>query len=76
MKICPPIVMVAVLEAPVFAATENLTVPFPVPVPPLVIVTQEALFSAVQEQLLVVITAMLPAVLAAAGKDWFVGLMV
>ena len=69
--------MFAVLEAPVFAETENLTVPGPVPLSPLVIVTQVALtlFIAVQEQLAVVVTAMLPAVLAAAGKDWLVGLM-
>ena len=69
--------MVAVLDAPVFAATENLTEPFPLPLAPSVIVTQEALalFTAVQEQLPVVVTVILPAVLAAAVKDWFVGLM-
>ena len=75
MKICPPIVIVAVLSAPVFAATEKVTVPDPVPLAGLVNVTQEALFVAVQEQLPVVVTAMLPSVLAAAVKVLFVGLM-
>ena len=77
MKICPPIVIVAVLSAPVFAATEKVTVPDPVPLAGLVIVTQEALllFAAVQEQLPVVVTAMLKSVLAAAVKVLFVGLM-
>ena len=68
--------MVAVLEAPVFAATEKLTVPFPFPLAlPPVIVTQEelALSVAVQGQLLGAITAKL-LVSAAAVKVLLVGL--
>jgi hypothetical protein len=67
--------MVAVLEAPVFAATEKLTVPFPFPLAPPVIVTQEelGLSVAVQGQLLGAVTAKL-LVSAAAVKVLLVGL--
>ena len=54
-------VMVPVLLLPVVLAdTEYETVPFPVPALPAVIAIHEALFEAVQEQLLVAVTPTLP----------------
>jgi len=43
-------------EAPVFAATENETVPEPDPLPPAVMATHETLLDAVHEHALVVLT--------------------
>ena len=60
MKVCPAIVRVAVLCAPLFGVTEIATVPFPLPVEPLVIVTQGELLVTVADhaQLLVAVTTM------------------
>jgi hypothetical protein len=59
----------------VFAATENPTLPLPVPDPPLVIVTHSALDEAVHEHVeLEAVTVTVP--LAPAGpKSWLVGEM-
>ena len=60
MKVCPAIVRVAVLCAPLFGATEIATVPFPLPGEPLVIVThgESPLTAAVHGQPLVAVTVM------------------
>jgi hypothetical protein len=58
----------AVRAAPVLAATENATVPFPAPVAPCVTVRKPALLTAPQVQLLVVLMESEP-VPPAAGKD-------
>lgn len=60
MKVCPAIVRVAVLCAPVFDVTEITTVPFPLPGEPLVIVTHGELLvtAAVQGQPFVAVTTM------------------
>ena len=51
MNVCPAIVSVPVRGlVEVFAATVYATVPFPVPLPPLVTVIQDALLEAVQAQ--------------------------
>jgi len=47
-NVCPPIVRVPVRAAPVLGATLNVTMPFPVPEAPFVIVSQEAFALAVQ----------------------------
>jgi hypothetical protein len=62
------IVRAAVRAAPVFAATENATVPFPAPVAPCVTVRNPALLTAPHVQLLVVLMDIVP-VPPAAGKD-------
>lgn len=49
-------VIVAVLADPVFAATANATVPFPLPLAPLVNVTHDASVLAVQAQPAAVVT--------------------
>jgi hypothetical protein len=49
-KVCPPTVMVPVRCEPGFAAAVKRTVPFPLPVAPLAIVSQLALLFAVQAQ--------------------------
>ena len=55
---CPAIVSVPVRGlVAVFAATVYATVPFPVPLPPLVTVIQDALLAPVQAQPVVVVTA-------------------
>lgn len=62
MKVCPAIDIVPVLElSPLLVETVKLTVPLPVPFPPLgeVMVIQEGLLTAVQEQLAVVVTVKL-----------------
>ena len=59
-------------EVEVLAATEKFTVPFPVPLPPEVTVTNAALLIAVHGQVEVVVTVMLP-VPAAGVNDWFGG---
>ena len=46
-NVFPAAVIVPVLAPPVFAATENATVPLPVPEPPLVIVIHDAFAPAV-----------------------------
>ena len=60
------------LHVVVLAATSKRTVPFPVPVAPLVTVIQALLLTAVHGQPVAAVTVLLP-VLAAAGKDWLVG---
>jgi hypothetical protein len=58
---CPPIVSADErADAPVFAATENATVPLPLPLPPEVIVTQESAVVAVHEQLPGAVTVTVP----------------
>ncbi len=58
--------------APLLAATEKLTVPFPVPEPPLVTVIQSAFDAAVHVQLapVVTLTEPLPPLF---DTDWLVG---
>jgi hypothetical protein len=51
-KVFPAMVMVPLWAVPVFSATEYSTVPLPVPLDPEVMVIQDALFVAVQEQAL------------------------
>ncbi len=68
-------VSVAVRAAPAFAATENATLPFPLPDAPLVIVIQGADEVAVQVQSAVAVTATLP-VPPAGSTDCVVGEMV
>ena len=49
-KVFPPAVIVPVLSGPVFAATEKLTVPLPLPGEPPVTVIHEAVLTAVHSQ--------------------------
>ena len=60
LKTAPPTVIEAVRGGPLFAATEKLTVPFPEPVGPEVIVTKLWLGTAVQLQLPNAFTLKLP----------------
>ena len=74
-KVAPAIVSVPVrLDATVFAATVNPTVPFPEPVAPLVIVIHATLLTAVHEHPVATVTALLP-VPPDAASDWLVGVM-
>ena len=60
-KVWPPAVMVPVLVAPpVFCATEYPTLPLPVPLLPDVIVIHESVVTAVQEQPVMEVSAMVP----------------
>ena len=62
-RVCPATVKVVVLEVPVLGFTEKVTVPLPVPLAPEIILTQVALLTAVQGQVLVegvTVTFMLP----------------
>jgi hypothetical protein len=59
-KVCPPIVSVADLAAPVVAAAENFTSPLPFPLDPDVIVSQDALLVAVHAHPDPVVTATVP----------------
>ena len=61
-NVCPAIVIVPVVVAPVFGATEKATVPLPLPLAPVVTVIQEALLTAVHSQprLLVIPTLPVP----------------
>jgi hypothetical protein len=64
--ICPPTVIVPVLASPVFAATEKLIVPLPVPVALVIVIQDGALVVAVQVQaLLDAVIAKLPETAAA-----------
>jgi len=65
----PLMVSVAVRDAPVFAATVKLTVPLPLPDPPLVIVTNVALLVAVHVQPVPAVTGTEPVPPAAANDD-------
>ena len=74
-NVAPAIVSVPVrLDATVFAATVNPTVPFPEPVAPLVIVIHATLLTAVHEHPVATVTALLP-VPPDAASDWLVGVM-
>ena len=74
-KVAPAIVRVPVrLDATVFAATLNPTVPFPEPVAPLVIVIHATLLTAVHEHPVATATVLLP-VPPDAASDWLVGVM-
>jgi hypothetical protein len=68
-KVCPAIVKVPVLEAPVLALTEKATVPFPDP-DFVVTVTQLTLLVAVQGQPLPAVTATVPLPPAASKLFW------
>ena len=59
MKVFPPTVIVPVLSGPVFAATVKVTVPFPLPVPELIVI-HDSLVVAVQAHPVVVVTVKLP----------------
>jgi hypothetical protein len=56
----PPMVSVALRAGPVVGATENWTVPFPFPEPPLVIVIHDAPLDAVHSHPAPVVTAIVP----------------
>ena len=72
-NVAPAMVSVPVrIEAAVFSATLNVTVPFPDPLFPLVTVIQGALLAAVQLQAVAAVTLLLPPA-AAAVKDCVVG---
>ena len=72
-KVCPPAVIVAVREAVlVFVATENATVPFPLPLAPEVTVTHAAELVAVHGHPDEAVTEKLP-VPPLAATDWLVG---
>ena len=73
LKTCPPTMIVALRGAPLFAATEKFTVPFPEPFDPDVIVTKLLLGTAVQLQLPPAFTLKLP-VPPELVKFWVVGL--
>jgi hypothetical protein len=69
-KVCPATVKVPVLESPVLALTEKITVPLPEPDDPEVTVTQLALLMAVQTQPLPAVTVTLPFPPAASKLFW------
>ena len=72
-KVCPPAVIVAVREAVLaFAATENATVPLPLPLAPDVTVTHAAELVAVHAQPDDELTLNEP-VPPLAATDWLVG---
>ncbi len=72
----PLIVIVPLRSAAVFAATEKVTVPLPVPDEPLLRVIHEALLTAVQVHPVPEVVTATPALLAPlAGKSWLAGLM-
>jgi hypothetical protein len=73
LKTCPLTVIVAVRGGPVCAATEKLTVPFPEPFDPEVIVTKLWLDTAVQLQSSAEVTLKLP-LPPALVKFWLVAL--
>jgi hypothetical protein len=74
-KACPATVNVPVRVCVVgFAVPLKLTVPFPLPLAPLVIVNHEALLVAVHEQPVCAVTAVEP-VPPFAAIDWLVGLI-
>ena len=68
----PATVNIAVRAAPAFCATENLTVPFPVPLLPDVIVTKGELLAAVQVQFVADAVTVMAPVPPAAAKFWLV----
>ena len=59
-KTCPPTTIVADRGGPLLLASEKLTVPFPEPLDPDVIVTKLSLGAAVQLQLPAAVTLKLP----------------
>lgn len=75
-NVCPPIVRVPVRAIPVLADTFNLTVPFPLPLAPAVMLSHVALLVAVHAHPVDADTPTLIPVAPAAGTDWLVGLMV
>ena len=71
--VVPPMTMLPDLGlALLFAATENCTVPLPLPLAPEVIAIQAPDFAAVQSQPVCVVTSMLPSS-AFAGREMLVG---
>jgi hypothetical protein len=60
-KVCPAIVIVPVRCAPLFAATATFTVPLPVPLAPLLMVSHDALVVAFHAHVLPVVTLTLAA---------------
>ena len=73
MKVCPPTTIVAERGAPLLLATEKLTVPFPEPLAPEVIVTKLLVRTAFQLQLAAALTLKLP-VPPALLNDWLLEL--
>lgn len=73
-KVRPAIVNVPLRAGPVLRAALNPTPPGPLPLAPAVIVSHGALLAAVQRQLFVVATLMLP-VPPPLGMFWLVGVM-
>ena len=72
MKVCPAIVNVPERAPPVLAAALYWTVPLPLPLPPDVMVSQDALLAAVQEHPPPAVTPTLPVPPppAALALDW------
>jgi len=68
-KLVPATVSVAVRAAPVFVATEKVTVPFPLPDDPVEIVTNVALLAAVHVQPVPAVTATDPVPPAAPNAE-------
>ena len=70
--VCPAIVTVPPRAAPVLAAIVSVTVPFPVPLPPELTVTNDALLVVVQLHVLGAVTVMVdvpPAAVAVTTLD-------
>ena len=77
MNVCPPTVSVPVRPGPAFAETLKATVPFPAPVAPDVIVSHDGLLLvAVQGHPVAAETAIVLPVVADAGTERLVGLIV
>jgi hypothetical protein len=74
-NVLPAIVSVALRDPPLFALTENDTVPLPVPFAPPVIEIHDASIVAVHAQFGPVVTVTVP-LPPSALKDWLVGAMV
>jgi hypothetical protein len=75
-KVCPPIAIVPVRAAPVFAATIKLTDPLPVPAAPAVIVIHDALLMAVHAHVPPAVTVIAVPVPPASAIDSLAGAIV
>ena len=71
-NVLPATLIVADRDVPLFALTENDTVPWPVPLAPDVIEIHDASFVAVHAQPLPVVTVMVP-LPPSAPTDWLPG---
>ena len=76
MCVAPAIAMVPLRAGPVLAATENATVPLPVPLAPLVIEIHDVVDVAVHAHPAALVTVTGVAAPPAAGTDWLAELIV